>query len=579
MKKVLLATTVLAAVSVATPVLAEVTVTGSYRFGWSSFSDDAAEDVGQDSVTEAYTDSEIHIKFSETTDSGLTYSATFELEGDEGNGNNAKAGNSVDEASLSLSGDFGTFILGDNDYAHDSFITSAPTHHGAITSDSKISNSNITAAIPLRFATEAADANDDATVVAANVIATREGVTAAETALRESGFDAEVTVALADLAVAIADDANSNVAAVTTALATVRTRVAAAETADANSIAAAEAAAADGAAATVVAAAATAEAAAVTAGVAANAAIDTLIAAIPAAPAAAVQAVIDARNDTIAAANAADVAILGAVAATGPDANTAAADALVAAADVVAAADAAEARDAASAALAAAVATGNYDVLDAGTATVKAPYYAGNASYGDNTKITYMSPDLSGFKFGVSVSDSADEGSADISLGASFSGSTGMMGEMMDDGMMGGGMTYKITANSFANSENGESAQGSVALGAEIGLGDLTITASTLEGKSGSRATENLLETEATQFGVGYAVNDSLSIGASMVEGEEKSTNQELDVTSLSMEYSIAPGLAATAAWNTYSATDTTVAGAPRSNDATSLVFSIIASF
>ncbi len=358
MKKALLATTVLAAVSVATPVLAEVTVSGYYRFGWSSYSDDAtnfqlvdvstarkAEAVGYraDSVTETYTDSEIHIKFSKTTDSGLTYGATFELEGD-------AAG--VDESSLSLSGDFGTFILGSNDYAHDSFITWAPTHHGAFTSDSKVK---------IRFE----------------------------------------------------------------------------KTAEAT------------------------------------------------------------------------------------------------------------------------------DYLDVGTTYVSAPYYAGNASYDDNKKITYMSPDFSGFKFGVSVTDDADDDNADLSAGFSFSGGSGMM----DDGTMGG-VTYKITANAGDDGDGSES----TAFGASLGIGAMTFTASALETELG------ISELSAHQLGFGYQVNDALSLGLSWSEGEAALLQHELEVLSVSMQYTIAPGLVATAALNSYDASDNT-ANALRSNDGTSMVFALTASF
>ncbi len=414
MKKVLLATTVLAAVSVATPVLADVTVSGSYRFGWSSYSDDATTDKAgadvEDSVTETYTDSEVHIKFSQTTDSGLTYAATFELEGDEASGDNAGTKNSIDESSLSLSGDFGTVILGSNDYAHDSFITWAPTHHGAFTSDSRDF---------VRFEEAPSPLSD------ANQTLVDEGTAAAAT-------DQQID----DLA-----DAKKNNA--------------------------------------------------------------------------------DADHD--------DYAL--------------------------------------------------EDFDDAASTDVVAPYYAGNASYGDNKKITYMSPDFSGFKFGISVTDDAGEDGADLSFGASFTGGSSMMGDdMMSDGMMDG-MTYTITGNSFDNGEDGAAAESSTSFGGTLGLGDLTLTVSNVDIEKGD------VESSALQFGVGYDINDALSIGASWSDGESDTNDQELEVTSLSMAYTIAPGLTATAAYNDYSAIDTTASKAvaanvgTRTNDGTMLVFALTASF
>ncbi len=681
MKKVLLATTVLAAVSVATPVLAEVSVTGYYRFGWSSYSDDSTAADTEDSITSTITDSEINIIFSETTDSGLTYGATFEIEG----AADTATGNNVDESSLSLSGDFGKVILGNNDYAHDSFITWAPTHYGAFTTDDQ-------AGVPLRFATLALDPADDEEVAAANAAAdgfAADAATFAEqaaftkaVAYRNSlildaavaantadAADDDIAAAVAAAAAAVktadaavneaaADYAAAVIAAATAAgdnddravgtqlatelydayridaaslltdgvaaaaAAAVRTANTAAQAAAAVAAAtpadvAAAVAAADGVNAFIITtaadAAAVAGATADDVATAVNAQIANADANVDAAEddteavtaaadaadadntvAAAITALTTAETTAAAAANALDVAVAeNTAAAVGDnDAVDAAADVAAAAgvtgfatdnADAVAAAAnaatdaaaAAAARASAAVALRAAVASGNYDEMDAGTSTVKAPYYAGNASYNDSVaKVTYMSPDISGFKFGVSVSDTANESNADLSFGASFSGSTGMMGEMMDDGMMMGGMSYTITANSFDNGEDGDMAESSTAFGVKLGLGDLTITAAQSDGEKGAT-----IDTSAMQFGVGYAVSDALSIGASTSSGEEKSTDQELDVVSLSLQYSIAPGLAATAAWNTYSATDTTVAGAPRSNDATSMVFSIKASF
>ncbi len=506
MKKVLLATTVLAAVSVATPVLAqEVSVTGFYRFGWTSFSDDAAfiegatGDPVEDSATATRTDSEININFSNTTDSGLTYAATFELEGD-------AAG--VDESSLSLSGDFGTVILGNNDYAHDSFITWAPTHFGTLTSDSA-------QGVPVRFATRgtatplggaAADVNDSINTALDPNSSSNAVANAANLALNDvNNLDVEAdNLAAAAAADLVAANTPATVAADTAAKALVVI------TADAD------------------------------------------------AKANTARASINVANASRAVAD--------------QDGATAAQIAQATADETKAATDLATAATSALLASAAALAGGHSDAFDRNTTNVEAPFYAGNANYGDNTKITYMSPNLSGFQFGVSVTDDAG-GNADISLGASFTGGSAMMGDdMMDDGMMGG-MSYTLTANSFDNGEDGADADSSTAFGGTLGLGDLTLTAATSEREEG------IVDTSALQFGVGYDVSDSLSIGASWVDGESESHDQELEVVSFSLQYTIAPGLAATAALNDYSVTDTTVVGAPRTNDTTSMVFSIRADF
>ena len=64
-----------------------------------------------------YNDHEIHVAFSSTTDTGLTFGAKTEMEGDASN----TAGN--DRSSMYLSGDFGKVELGQNDGAGPTYVT------------------------------------------------------------------------------------------------------------------------------------------------------------------------------------------------------------------------------------------------------------------------------------------------------------------------------------------------------------------------------------------------------------------------------------------------------------------------
>jgi len=119
MRKVLLATTALVAMTGAAA--AEVGFSAYYEFGYTSSSDDRTDaSADQDAM---FQDSEYHITFSETSDSGLSFSAKFELEGGIGDG--------VDESSLTVSSDMGSFVMGNNDYASDSFVTYIPGGRGA----------------------------------------------------------------------------------------------------------------------------------------------------------------------------------------------------------------------------------------------------------------------------------------------------------------------------------------------------------------------------------------------------------------------------------------------------------------
>jgi hypothetical protein len=99
---------------------ADVSLSAYYEFGYTSISDDTTTD--NDAM---FSDTEYHIKFSETTDSGLSFSATFEVEG-------AASASGKDESSLTISTpEMGRFVLGQNDEANYSFQTWLPGARGS----------------------------------------------------------------------------------------------------------------------------------------------------------------------------------------------------------------------------------------------------------------------------------------------------------------------------------------------------------------------------------------------------------------------------------------------------------------
>jgi hypothetical protein len=101
---------------------ADVSLSAYYEFGYTSISDDTTTD--NDAM---FSDTEYHIKFSETTDSGLSFSATFEVEGDS---SSSSANN--DESSMTISTpEMGRFVLGQNDEANYSFQTWLPGARGS----------------------------------------------------------------------------------------------------------------------------------------------------------------------------------------------------------------------------------------------------------------------------------------------------------------------------------------------------------------------------------------------------------------------------------------------------------------
>ena len=82
-----------------------------------------------------------------------------------------------------------------------------------------------------------------------------------------------------------------------------------------------------------------------------------------------------------------------------------------------------------------------------------------------------------------------------------------------------------------------------------IGIGDLTLTAAQLSGDI-STTTED--EVETLELGIGYAVHDSLSVGFSTADASNDDSGEEGTFQSVSLSYTIAPGLKTTAAYNQY---------------------------
>jgi len=111
MRKLLLGTTALAAAATlsANAALADVSISGAYEWKMISQSSDITSQDG----TSFTSDSEIHFKFSNKTDSGLDIGFTAELLSDGGEA-------SMDESSISIAGGFGKIVLGSNDDIGDS---------------------------------------------------------------------------------------------------------------------------------------------------------------------------------------------------------------------------------------------------------------------------------------------------------------------------------------------------------------------------------------------------------------------------------------------------------------------------
>jgi len=109
MRKLLLTSSALvAAASISSYAVADVSVTGSFEW---KYKQQAADQTTQDGDSFGQ-DNEVVISFSNKTDSGLTIGGKLEIDAD---------ANAQDESVLTISGGFGTFRLGQEDSIHETF--------------------------------------------------------------------------------------------------------------------------------------------------------------------------------------------------------------------------------------------------------------------------------------------------------------------------------------------------------------------------------------------------------------------------------------------------------------------------
>ena len=174
---------------------------------------------------------------------------------------------------------------------------------------------------------------------------------------------------------------------------------------------------------------------------------------------------------------------------------------------------------------------------------VNLAYTASWTQGNDDAKITYVSPNLGGLSFGGSFADSDSSENSPTAFGGSFTGSVDRIP------FVGGGFSYKLAAWQYGNGGDELAEVSTTHLGVNIGIGDLTLTAAQLSGDI-SETTED--EVETLELGVGYAVHDGLSVGFSTADATNEDADEEGTFRSVSLSYTIAPGLKTTAAYNFY---------------------------
>jgi len=177
------------------------------------------------------------------------------------------------------------------------------------------------------------------------------------------------------------------------------------------------------------------------------------------------------------------------------------------------------------------------------------------ATYGDINTVAYFTPALGGAKLGISITDSGDE--EDTSMGFSYTGDFA-------------GSDFTLTGATWSNNETTETDNVSLGVSFSVSGADVALSTSTTE--SGTT-----YDTTTSGAGIGFSLAEGMNVYAAMAKSEDDVTSDTLDTVSVSMDYSIAPGLSFAAALNTYSYED--ASASTNNNDADEIVVSIQANF
>lgn len=169
---------------------------------------------------------------------------------------------------------------------------------------------------------------------------------------------------------------------------------------------------------------------------------------------------------------------------------------------------------------------------------------ATGAGYGDNNKVAYRSPSFSGFSFGGSYAVN-DEG---VSQGAGDTGDSADTSFGVRYSTEFGGASVDLQYSTRSDGESGDGSVGNAQYGLNIGYGKLSLAAS-----NNSSETVGSNDVSTTGYGIGYKVNDDISVAANIVNSEDDVSDNELDTISYSFSYTVAPGLNFAVAVNNYS--------------------------
>jgi hypothetical protein len=163
---------------------------------------------------------------------------------------------------------------------------------------------------------------------------------------------------------------------------------------------------------------------------------------------------------------------------------------------------------------------------------------AGEQGSTDGNKIAYITPSMGGFKAGISVEDSGDNATTDMTA-------------------MGASYTFPIAGGSIVveynqSTKDGATDTDTTNMGAQLNLGAMSLIIASMTNETGT--TENQ---EGTGFGIKYDMGGGLTIAASATEVEDDADtsageNEKYTANIGEVVYTVAPGLAAKITYTDY---------------------------
>jgi hypothetical protein len=187
-----------------------------------------------------------------------------------------------------------------------------------------------------------------------------------------------------------------------------------------------------------------------------------------------------------------------------------------------------------------------------------------NHDIDDEANITYILPKMGGLTIGASYRDAgsgASENADETEVAAKFDFSAGDVNGSLHYGQ-----------NSMDGATVGATGLDASSMAIDVSMGNIRAVYATAQ-----RDVSATVETEITDFGVSYKVNDGLTVAVVQTEVDENTGGETLDVTSIGATYTIVSGLTASLSYHDY---DYKAGSSSETNDdGSNTTLSIVATF